>query len=182
MLPLPDLVVDNLNCNEVWEKVANWQPELTIVSGTKYIGRKLNGSGGLMINLHIGHLPEYKGNHCIFFALYEGALDKIAATLHVITPQLDAGAILDTVSPPVLASDNEDTLYTRCAHMAIERALEYSEQFARGQSLALHSQNTDGRMFRHRDRTAVKEFWLWWSITVDGLLGKTGMPPLKDGQ
>jgi glycine/D-amino acid oxidase-like deaminating enzyme/folate-dependent phosphoribosylglycinamide formyltransferase PurN len=172
-LPSPDLIVDNLNCREVWEKVEKWQPELTVVSGTKYIGRKLNQRGGLMINLHIGHLPEYKGNHCLFFALYEGALDKIAATLHVVTPKLDAGAILDTVFAPVISSDNEDTLYTRCTHMAIERALEYVWQFSRGQNLVLHPQTADGRMFRHRDRTLMKELWLWWSIVVCGLLGRS---------
>ena len=89
----PDLVVDTLNCPQVWEAVEQWQPELTIVSGTKYIGRKLNERAGLMINLHIGHLPEYKGNHCIFFALYDEAVDRIAATLHQLTPQLDGGHV-----------------------------------------------------------------------------------------
>jgi methionyl-tRNA formyltransferase len=66
----------------LWEAVEQWQPELTIVSGTEYIGRKLIDRAGLMINLNTGHLPEYKGNHCIFFALYDGAVDKVAATLH----------------------------------------------------------------------------------------------------
>jgi methionyl-tRNA formyltransferase len=80
--PTPDLTVDSLNCCDVWEAVEQWQPELTIVSGTKYIGRKLIDRAGLMINLNTGHLPEYKGNHCIFFALYDGAVDKVAATLH----------------------------------------------------------------------------------------------------
>lgn len=80
--PTPDLTVDSLNCRDVWEAVEQWQPELTIVSGTEYIGRKLIDRAGLMINLNTGHLPEYKGNHCIFFALYDGAVDKVAATLH----------------------------------------------------------------------------------------------------
>lgn len=94
----PDLTVASLNCREVWEAVEKWQPELTIVSGTKYIGRKLTERAGLMINLHIGHLPEYKGNHCIFFALYDGAVDKVSATLHQLTLQLDGGDILDRSS------------------------------------------------------------------------------------
>ena len=125
--PQPDLTVDSLNCREVWDAVEKWQPQLTIVSGTKYIGRKLSERAGLMINLHIGHLPEYKGNHCIFFALYDGAVDKVAATLHQLTPQLDGGAIVDRVFPPVLPTDNEETLYARCAHMVIDRCVNHVE-------------------------------------------------------
>ena len=167
-LPSPDLIVDSLKT--VWDAVEKSQPELTIVSGTKYIGRKLNERAGLMINLHIGHLPEYKGNHCIFFALYDGAVDKVAATLHQLTPHLDGGDILDTVFPYVLPSANEETLYTRCVHMAIDRCLELVEQFSRGQKLEFVPQKTVGEVYRHCDRTPAREMWLWWNLAVNGLL------------
>jgi hypothetical protein len=78
----PDLTVEILNCHEVWQAVEQWQSELTIVSGTKYNGRKLNEQGGPMINLHMGQLPEYKGTQYIFFTLYDGAVEKVPATLH----------------------------------------------------------------------------------------------------
>ncbi|KAK3675252.1 hypothetical protein LTR78_004762 [Recurvomyces mirabilis] len=168
-LPSPDLVVDNLNCREVWDTVERWQPELTIVSGTKYIGRKLNERAGLMINLHIGHLPEYKGNHCIFFALYDGAPQHVAATLHQLTPDLDGGNILDVVSPEILPTDNENTLYTRCLHLAIDRCMEHVQRFSRGQTLVLSPQPTSGKIFRHTDRTPMKELWLWLTTAFFGL-------------
>lgn len=160
----PDLAVDSVNCRQVWEAVETWQPELTIVSGTKYIGRKLMERAGLMINLHIGHLPEYKGNHCIFFALYDGALDRVSATLHQLTAELDGGGILDRVSPTVSAEDSEETLYARCLHLAIDRCIAHAERFARGEPLAFETQEEVGRTFRHRDRTVVKELWLWWRM------------------
>ena len=166
----PDLIVDSVNCSKVWEAVEYWQPEMTIVSGTKYIGRKLNERAGLMINMHVGHLPEYKGNHCIFFALYDGDTSKVAATLHQLTPRLDGGDILDTVYPPILPSDNEDTLYTRCIHLVMDRCLEHIEQFSRGRELSFVPQKKAGRMFRHCDRTPAKEMWLWWNTAVNGLL------------
>jgi methionyl-tRNA formyltransferase len=123
-----------------------------------------------MINMHIGNLPHYKGNHCIFSALYDGAVDKVVATLHQLTPKLDGGAILDIVVPSILPSDNEETLYTRCAHMAIDRCIELVEQFSCGQRLEFVPQKTAGMTFRHRDRTPAKELWLWWSLSVRGLL------------
>ena len=164
--PTPDITVDSLNCREVWQAVEQWQPELTIVSGTKFIGRKLNERAGLMINLHIGHLPEYKGNHCIFFALYDGAVEKVSATLHQLTPHLDGGDILDRVFPPVLPMDNEEALYAWCSHLAIDRCIKHAEQFSLGKKLEFVPQEITGRTFRHRDRTPGKELWLWWKRGV----------------
>jgi folate-dependent phosphoribosylglycinamide formyltransferase PurN len=168
--PTPDLTVDSLNCREVWDAVEQWQPELTIVSGTKYIGRKLIDRAGLMINLHTGHLPEYKGNHCIFFALYDGAVDKVSATLHQLTSDLDKGHILDRVVPPVLPEDNEETLYARCIHAAIDRCVKHAARFSRGERLEFVPQENIGRTFRHSDRTPGKELQLWWKLRVGGLL------------
>ncbi|KAF2151502.1 nucleotide-binding domain-containing protein [Myriangium duriaei CBS 260.36] len=166
----PDLTVDSLNCREVWTAVDQWRPELTIVCGTKYIGKKLNDRAGLMINLHTGHLPNYKGNHCIFFALYDGQVDKVSATLHELTPELDGGHVLDRIFPQILASDSEDTLYSRCIHMAIDRCIEHAKHFAAGKKLEFIQQEMAGKTFKHSDRTPGKELWLWWQIWK-GLLG-----------
>ncbi|RFU80689.1 hypothetical protein TARUN_1513 [Trichoderma arundinaceum] len=180
--PSPDLTVDSVNCRKVWEAVEQWKPELTIVSGTKYIGRKLIDRAGLMINLHIGHLPEYKGNHCIFFALYDGAVDKVSATLHQLTPHLDGGDVLDRVFPPILPEDSEETLYARCVHMAIDRCVKHVEQYSLGKRLEFAPQKAVGRTFRHRDRTPAKELWLWWKLSMGGLLRdnqSVGKPKLE---
>ncbi|EME46917.1 hypothetical protein DOTSEDRAFT_87328 [Dothistroma septosporum NZE10] len=162
-LPPADLTVESLNCRDVWQAVEAWSPEITIVSGTKYIGRKLNTLGGLIINLHIGNLPDYKGNHCVFFALYDGAVDKVAATLHRLTPHLDGGAILDKVYPDVTPTDSEETLYNQCLHLAIDRCVERVMQFSLGLPLQFTKQEDGGMMYRHRDRTPVKEVELWWN-------------------
>ncbi|EEP80737.1 predicted protein [Uncinocarpus reesii 1704] len=170
ILSTPDLTVDSVNCRQVWDAVEQWQPELTIVSGTKFIGKKLIARGGLMINLHTGHLPEYKGNHCIFFALYNGEVDKVSSTLHQLTSTLDGGDILDRVVPPVVSTDNEETLYTRCSHLAVDRVIEHIEQFSIGKKLEFVPQEAKGKEFRHRDRTPMKELGLWWKLKVGGLL------------
>ncbi|KAK4237792.1 FAD dependent oxidoreductase-domain-containing protein [Achaetomium macrosporum] len=172
--PPPDLVVDTVNCAAVWDAVERWQPEITIVSGTKFIGKKLIARAGLMINLHTGHLPEYKGNHCIFFALYDGQVDKVASTLHQLTSTLDGGDVLDRVFPVVEAGDNEETLYTKCLEMSIDRVVEHVARFAKGERLEFVPQRAQGRTFRHSDRTPGKELWLWWRLNVGGLLSKAG--------
>ncbi|KAK1634025.1 FAD dependent oxidoreductase-domain-containing protein [Colletotrichum phormii] len=168
--PAPDLVVDSVNCRAVWDATERWQPELTIVSGTKYIGKKLMARAGLMINMHTGHLPEYKGNHCIFFALYDGAVDRVASTLHQLTPELDGGDVLDRVFPEIDPEDTEDTLYTKCLEKSIDRCVEHIGLFSKGKRLEFIPQQAGGRTFRHQDRTPGKELALWWSLNVGGLL------------
>ena len=163
--PAPDLTVDGLNNRQVWEAVEQWQPELTIVSGTKFIGRKLISRAGLMINLHTGHLPDYRGNHCIFFALYDEAISKVSATLHQLTSHLDGGDILDRVFPSIVPGDSEEALYARCVRMAIDRCVEHAERFSNGERLEFVKQPMDvGKTYRHRDRTPEKDFWLWWKL------------------
>lgn len=172
--PAPDLVVETVNCRDVWEAVEDWKPELTIVTGTKFVGKKLMARAGLMVNMHTGYLPEYKGNHCIFFALYDGAVDKVASTLHQLTQSLDGGDVLDRISVPVLPADNEETLYTRCLQMSIDRCVVHIRRFSRGERLEFLPQKAEGRTFRHRDRTPGKELELWWKLNVGGLLKGAG--------
>lgn len=167
----PDLVLDTVNCLAAWDAVEAWSPEITIVSGTKFVGAKLAArAGGVVLNLHTGHLPEYKGNHCVFFALLDGRVDRVAATLHELTSRLDGGAVLDRVYPAVREGDSEDTLYTRCLELAIDRCAEHVERFARGETLEFVPQRTEGRVFRHRDRTPEREIWLWVMLNFGGLL------------
>ncbi|RMZ70942.1 FAD dependent oxidoreductase [Pyrenophora seminiperda CCB06] len=171
--PPPDLIVDNINCAAVWEAASRWQPQLTIVSGTKPIDKKLIARCGLLLNLHIGHLSEYKGNHSIFFALYDGATDKIAATLHQLTgtSSLD---VLDHIYPPILPTDNEQTLYTRCLEQGINRCINHVARFASGKPLYFAPQQVveDGgrTSFCHRERTPVKEVVFWWKLRVGRVL------------
>lgn len=171
-LPAPDLVVDTVNSQAVWQALDQWQPELTICAGTKYIGKTAIGKAGLMLNLHTGFLPDYKGNHCIFFALYDGEIDKVATAIHKVSPELDGGMVLEVLHPPLLPDDNEESIYARCAQLAIDKSLEHAKRYAAGESLVFTPQPEKGRMFRHRDRTPWKEIRLWWRMKM----GRVGLP------
>lgn len=162
-LPAPDLAVDTVNSKAAWEAVADWKPEITVVAGTKYIGPTLIRKAGLMLNLHTGYLPDYKGNHCIFFALYERQYDRVAATIHLVNEELDGGDVLEVVPVEGCSKMREEALYARCAHAVIDRCLEQVQVYASGGELEFHPQTPCNKpMFRHRDRTPWKELRFWW--------------------
>jgi methionyl-tRNA formyltransferase len=89
---------------------------------------------------------------------------------HQLTSSLDGGDVLEKVFPPILPGDNEESLYTRCLEMSIDRCIDHVGRFSEGEQLSFVPQKAEGRTFRHRDRTPMKELWLWWKLNVNGLL------------
>lgn len=70
------------------------------------------GWEGRMLNIHPSLLPAYKGLHTHERALADGAT-KHGCTVHLVTPELDAGPILLQAEVPVLAGDTPDLLAAR---------------------------------------------------------------------
>ncbi|MEM1180535.1 MAG: formyltransferase family protein [Acidobacteriota bacterium] len=141
--------------------LAEWQPDVTIVSGTGILRRSLLAHTGFTINIHGGCLPEYKGNHGVFFAFLEGRFDQIAATLHLVTPGLDEGPILEVVRPPIYPHDHDEALYSRSVYLAMRRLFALLERMRDGWRPAGAPQASVGRTFRHRDRKPLLELGLW---------------------
>ncbi|MCR9072935.1 MAG: phosphoribosylglycinamide formyltransferase [Alphaproteobacteria bacterium] len=80
---------------------------------------------GRMLNIHPSLLPSFKGLHVQRQALEAGV--KIAGcTVHLVTPDLDDGPILEQAAVPVLDGDDESSLSARILeqeHRIYPRAL-----------------------------------------------------------
>lgn len=159
--PETTLEVDWVNGRAAREAVARWQPDVTVVCGTGIIRRSLLAYTGLTINIHGGCLPEYKGNHCIFFAFYQSRFDQIGGTLHEVTRRLDSGPIFDLSRPSIYPHDDDETLYCRSVHLAMQRLFELLEGVRAGRQPSGVPQPPGGRVFRHRDRTPWLDLVLW---------------------
>lgn len=159
----PTHLVSAMNAPSTRELVRTLAPDLTVVCGTGVLGRKLiEAVPGLIVNLHCGVLPSYRGNHCIHFAYLRQDWDAIGATLHVLTPELDAGPILAVVRPDLYPHDNDEHLYARVAHLAALRLTELIGELEQGKSFETVPQGDAGAMFRHRDRGPIGELRLWF--------------------
>ena len=67
---------------------------------------------GRLINIHPSLLPSFKGLHVQRQALDAGVRVS-GCTVHLVTPDLDAGPIVAQAAVPVLADDTEETLAAR---------------------------------------------------------------------
>ena len=59
----------------------------------------------LVLNVHSGRLPQYRGMMPTFWALLDGA-DRVVVTVHEMAERLDAGAVLAEFEVPVGPSDS----------------------------------------------------------------------------
>jgi len=67
---------------------------------------------GRMLNIHPSLLPKYPGLHTHARALAAGDA-QAGCSVHLVTPELDAGPILGQARVPVLPGDTEATLAAR---------------------------------------------------------------------
>ena len=67
---------------------------------------------GRMLNIHPSLLPKYPGLHTHQRAIDAGD-QQAGASVHLVTPELDAGPILGQARVPVLPGDTADTLAAR---------------------------------------------------------------------
>ena len=65
-----------------------------------------------MLNIHPSLLPKYKGLDTHQRAIDAGDVEA-GASVHLVTPELDAGPILGQARVPVLSGDTADTLAAR---------------------------------------------------------------------
>jgi methionyl-tRNA formyltransferase len=154
--------VDWINAPEVAERIGAVRPDAIVVMGTSILHEAvLARLGPVVLNIHGGYLPDYRGNHCFFFALSAGDFDRIGSTIHFVDRGVDTGDIVAHVVPPMQPGDNAEALYCRAEKLAIHSLVGLLEQYECTGRLPRSPQPPGGRMFRMRDRKPHHDLTLW---------------------
>lgn len=93
------------------EAVAACAPDLIVLAGFMRVVKPgfLAAFAGKVINLHPSLLPSFTGLDGIGQAFRHG-VKFTGCTVHYVTPEVDAGRIIDQAVVRIEASDTEDTL------------------------------------------------------------------------
>lgn len=96
------------------ELIDSYQPDLVVLAGFMRIltAAFVEHYSGRMLNIHPSLLPAYKGVHTHQRALEDGA-QQHGASVHFVTAELDAGAVILQAAVPVLTDDTAETLAAR---------------------------------------------------------------------
>lgn len=94
--------------------IDSYQPDLVVLAGFMRIltAEFVEHYSGRMLNIHPSLLPAYKGVHTHQRALEDGA-QQHGASVHFVTAELDAGAVILQAAVPVLVDDTADSLAAR---------------------------------------------------------------------
>lgn len=96
------------------EQLKSWQPDLIALAGFMRVlsGSFINNAPAPMINLHPSLLPAYKGLNTHQRAIQAGERHH-GCSIHVVTAELDAGAVLTQAVLTVGVKDTADGLQSR---------------------------------------------------------------------
>jgi len=100
--------------SELANVIDGFEPHLVVLAGfmriltSDFVARY----AGRMVNIHPSLLPAFPGLHTHRRAI-EAGCRFAGATVHWVTPELDAGAIIDQAAVPVLPGDTAEQLAAR---------------------------------------------------------------------
>jgi methionyl-tRNA formyltransferase len=162
--PEPTTVtVDWINDQAVIDALRDARPDVTVVMGTSIIAdRVLAEAGEVVLNLHGGYLPDYRGNHCFFFALYNADFDHVGTTIHFVDRGIDTGDILEVVVPALRSTDNAEAFYSRAERAAVHRLVTWLDHYEKGGELPRQPQGKKGTLYNTRDRKPHHDLSVWW--------------------
>lgn len=159
----PTMTVDWINEQRVVDALREARPDVTVVMGTGIINdRVLEAAGDVVLNLHGGYLPDYRGNHCMFFALYNGDFDHVGTTIHFVDRGIDTGDILEVVVPALRTGDNAEAIYSRAERAAVHRLVSWLDHYDNGGELPRRPQGRKGTLYNTRDRKPQHDLSVWW--------------------
>ncbi len=122
------------------------------LSGPLYKDELLNCAGGVALNQHAGHSPDYKGSNTIHWALYHRELDRVGSTVHITVSGADAGAILRRSQAAMFPNDDIETLFIRSVALGTELMIESIKEIIENQSVAIFPQpKYIGRTYLNRE-------------------------------
>ncbi|HKS97901.1 MAG TPA: formyltransferase family protein [Rugosimonospora sp.] len=147
------LRVASVNDGAVVDALRAAAVDVVVVVGCSQLTRDtLTAAGPLVLGLHGGLLPYYRGSHCVFFAVYDGRLDRVGATIHRVDLGLDTGELIEAVRTPVHGDEPPERLTCRADLLAIHRLAGWLEILERGGELPSCPQPAVGRTYRTSDR------------------------------
>lgn len=111
------------------EILEGWDAELVCLAGYMRLlsDRFVVGWPGRILNIHPSLLPAFKGLN-VHDRVLEASVPITGATVHFVTPELDAGPPIIQAAVPVVAGDSPDTLAARvlkAEHLIYPKALEW---------------------------------------------------------
>ena len=159
----PDFRVDSVNSPETIELLAQLEPRVVVVNGTRIISsRVLDSISCPVINTHAGLTPSYRGVHGGYWALAEGHPDEVGTTVHLVDSGIDTGRVLARARFDTSPADSIVTYPYLHLAAGLPLLVDSVRTVLNGQQLAPiddHSPSVDSRLFTHPTLWGYLRLW-----------------------
>lgn len=163
-----DKIVDvvGVNSPETLSILNKLEPDILLVYGTGVVqSEALSTAKMVVMNMHTGCSPYYRGTGCVLWPLANNELDKIGATIHECTTNLDGGLIYERICISCKKGDTIHSLFARAVRSGAVAYADVIDRYINEQSIAGVPQDlTIGREYRGVDQTIWPELQARWNL------------------
>ena len=158
---------DNINANDTVAAINKNNPDIIIVMGTSVLKDQVLGcTNSVFINIHGGFLPDYRGNHCFFFAMYHKEYSKVGSTIHFVEKGIDTGPIIRKAQINPKITDHPEKLYCVAEKMAVDQLVRLLSEYQSAEKFPKTPQPFRGKLYNTRDRLPWHDLILFLRRTI----------------
>ena len=142
---VPVIKTQNINSDEIREWLKQLGADMLLVFGGRIIKSEvISQFPAGIINLHMGLSPDYKGGHCIEWALYHGKPELVGATVHYLDEGIDSGEIIAQFKANPKRGECLAGITMRTIKGGIDLLVETFAKVDRGEKIVSYNQSKRG--------------------------------------
>ncbi len=126
------------------------KPDLIVVMGTCLLQKDIIAAAPLMLNIHTGLSPYYRGGYTNFWPIVEDEYGYFGVTVHKMSLGIDAGDIAFTARPALFPDDTYGSINCRAIQLGADLMIRAIREADKG-TLAFVPQWTEGKLYHNRD-------------------------------
>ena len=157
---VPIVRVKNVNDAATIETLEKYAPDLTIVSGTNLVGKKVIGASKKIVNLHTGISPYVKGGpNCTNWCLAKNWFHLIGNTVMWLDLGIDTGRLIATEQTPLSGEETLFELHWKVMEHAHDLYVRAVREIAEGRAVPSVPQDAiaEGVTFYNADWNAAEQ-------------------------
>ena len=155
---IPLINVADINSEEVRTHLAQIKPHLILVHGTSMISNKTLDGIPLVLNLHWGLSPYYRGSYCTEWALLHQDPLNIGFTIHRVSAKIDAGDILTQGRTVIVDSDTANRINMKLTRDGTRTLVKVIERLKTGKEPIFQQQDDSvGKLYLVKHFTDEKK-------------------------
>lgn len=95
----PTIETRDINEDTIYERIKSIEPDVIAIWGGYILKSRLLETAPLVVNMHSGFVPYYRGVNGIQHAILNNDFEHIGITIHYAVPKVDAGEVIKIIRP-----------------------------------------------------------------------------------